>query len=202
MRIGSLVRFLFSAWTLSASLSLANDIYACTDKQGRKTLQAGPCGITQNTVQKFEAPAVSANSPQSSDPSRGKTGMDACMALLNQYDLSAPMKSCALGDQACLSRAQSEMTSMYRMLSSHPSWRANNCDSLIAATGSASYTIEVAHNDELFIINGNKYKAKTYCFNQYEGDRVVFIEGSRMGVCVSAKWVNKRSNNVCEVWCE
>lgn len=65
-----------------------------------------------------------------------------------------------------------------------------------------SYEIEVSHNDELFIINGEKYEAKTYCFNMEKGDRVVFIEGSALGVCVSAKIVNTRTNRVCEVWCE
>src|SRR5439155_19965277 len=39
-----------------------------------------------------------------------------------------------------------------------------------------SYEIEVTHNDELFIINGEKFEAQTYCFNMEEGDRVIFLE--------------------------
>jgi len=53
-----------------------------------------------------------------------------------------------------------------------------------ASSSRPSYEIEVSHNDELFIINGEKYEARTYCFNMEEGDRVIFIEGSALGeVC-------------------
>lgn len=71
-------------------------------------------------------------------------------------------------------------------------------------TGSTrpSYEIEVSHNDELFVINGEKYEAKTYCFNMEEGDRVTFLEGSALGACVSAKLLNLRTRDICEVWCE
>lgn len=65
-----------------------------------------------------------------------------------------------------------------------------------------TYQIEVSHNDELFIINGEKYEAKTYCFNMEEGDLVIFIEGSAFGACASATVVNLRTNNKCELWCE
>ena len=65
-----------------------------------------------------------------------------------------------------------------------------------------SYEIEVSHNDELFIINDEKYEAKTYCFNMEEDDKVVFLEGSPYGACVSAKLLNLRTKKTCEVWCE
>jgi hypothetical protein len=65
-----------------------------------------------------------------------------------------------------------------------------------------SYEIEVSHNDELFIINGEKFEAQTYCFNMEEGDSVIFIEGSALGACASATLVNLRTNAKCEVWCE
>jgi len=64
------------------------------------------------------------------------------------------------------------------------------------------YEIEVSHNDELFIINGERYEAKTYCFNMEEGDKVIFLEGSALGVCVSAEILNLRTNKTCRVWCE
>ena len=65
-----------------------------------------------------------------------------------------------------------------------------------------SYEIEVSHNDELFIINGEKFEAKTYCFNMEEGDKVIFLEGNPNGVCVSAELLNLRTKNTCRVWCE
>jgi hypothetical protein len=61
--------------------------------------------------------------------------------------------------------------------------------------------VEVSHNDEFFIIDGEKYEAKTYCFNVEEGDYVVFIEGNP-GVCTSAEFINLRTRDICEVWCE
>ena len=65
-----------------------------------------------------------------------------------------------------------------------------------------SYKIEVSHNDELFIINGEKFEARTYCFNMEEGDDVIFLEGSASGACTSAKLLNLRTSKVCKVWCE
>lgn len=72
--------------------------------------------------------------------------------------------------------------------------------SLVSAA--TSYEIEVSHNDELFVINGEKFEAKVYCFNMEEGDRVVFLEGSPFGACASAKLLNLRTKATCEVWCE
>jgi hypothetical protein len=65
-----------------------------------------------------------------------------------------------------------------------------------------SYEIEVAHNDELFIINGEKYEAQTYCLGWDEGDYVIFIEGSAFGACASAELYNLRTEEKCSVWCE
>jgi hypothetical protein len=64
------------------------------------------------------------------------------------------------------------------------------------------YLIEASVNDETFIINRNVYKAHTYCFGFERGDRVIFAEGSTFGACASAKLVNLRNGNVCDVWCE
>lgn len=72
--------------------------------------------------------------------------------------------------------------------------------SLVSA--STRYEIEVSHDDELFVINGERYEAKTFCFNMEEGDMVIFLEGSAYGACVSAEILNLRTNDVCEVWCE
>lgn len=65
-----------------------------------------------------------------------------------------------------------------------------------------SYEIEKSYNEELFVINGERYKAKTYCFNMEEGDEVVFLYGSPYGACASAELLNLRTNERCEVWCE
>lgn len=65
-----------------------------------------------------------------------------------------------------------------------------------------TYEVEVSHNDELFIINGEKFEAKTYCFNMNQGDRVIFLKGNPNGICSSAEILNLRTENVCRVWCE
>jgi hypothetical protein len=65
-----------------------------------------------------------------------------------------------------------------------------------------TYVIEVSHNDELFIINGEKFEAQSYCFDVEAGDPVVFIDGSPNGVCVSATVLNLRTQEKCDVWCE
>ena len=65
-----------------------------------------------------------------------------------------------------------------------------------------SYEIKMAHNDELFIINGEKYEAQTYCLGWDKGDYVIFLEGSAFGACASAELYNLRTEEKCNVWCE
>lgn len=65
-----------------------------------------------------------------------------------------------------------------------------------------SYVIEESDDDEVFIINGEKFEAQTYCFDMREGDRVIFLSGSPYGACASAKLLNLRTRNICDVWCE
>ena len=64
------------------------------------------------------------------------------------------------------------------------------------------YEIEAASNDETFIINGEAFKAHTYCLGWEKDDRVVFLEGSPNGACASATLYNRRTKETCEVWCE
>lgn len=71
-----------------------------------------------------------------------------------------------------------------------------------SALALSEYEVEVSHNDELFIINGEKFTARTYCFNVNEGDRVIFLEGSPNGACASAVIYDLNTRNKCEVWCE
>jgi hypothetical protein len=71
-----------------------------------------------------------------------------------------------------------------------------------APTGSRSYLIEAAIEDETFVINGSAFKAKTYCFGFRKGDRVTFLDGSPFGACASARFLNLRSEKICDVWCD
>ncbi|WP_053061862.1 hypothetical protein [Photobacterium ganghwense] len=64
------------------------------------------------------------------------------------------------------------------------------------------YPIEIANNDELFIINGETFKAQTYCLGWETGEQVKFIEGSPYGACASAKLLNLNRGETCDVWCE
>jgi hypothetical protein len=70
------------------------------------------------------------------------------------------------------------------------------------AVAATKYEIEVSKNDETFVINGELFKAKTYCFDFDEGDDVIFIEGSANGICTSAEILNMRNKKLCRVWCE
>ena len=74
--------------------------------------------------------------------------------------------------------------------------------SLPVSANYTEYEIEYSHNDEIFIINGEVYESKTYCFNMNQGDKVIFLEGSAFGACVSAKLLNLRTKQTCGVWCE
>ena len=64
------------------------------------------------------------------------------------------------------------------------------------------YLIEHSENDEVFIINGEKYEAQSYCFDMEEDDPVIFLSGSPLGACSSAKILNLRTEKICNVWCE
>ncbi len=68
-----------------------------------------------------------------------------------------------------------------------------------------TYVIEIAHNDEFFIINGEKFSAQTYCFASDgfdQGDYVVFLDGSPLGACATATIANPLTGETCELWCE
>lgn len=70
------------------------------------------------------------------------------------------------------------------------------------ALAGEGYPIEVAHNDELFIVNGKEYEATTYCLGWEQGERVIFIDSSARGVCVRTKLFNIERGEICEVWCK
>lgn len=72
----------------------------------------------------------------------------------------------------------------------------------VAPTVRGSYVIEASSNDETFVINGEVFKAKTYCFGFERGNRVRFLSGSASGACASATILNLRTGKTCNVWCE
>lgn len=64
------------------------------------------------------------------------------------------------------------------------------------------YIVEAATNDETLVINGEVFKAKTYCFGFEKSDRVKFMSGSPYGACTTATLLNLANGKTCEVWCE
>jgi hypothetical protein len=83
-----------------------------------------------------------------------------------------------------------------------PIRQGNSGGTETSSLSKSGYAIEASANDETFVINGEVFKAKTYCFNFDKGDRVKFIGGSPLGACASATLLNLRTGKVCEVWCE
>ena len=70
-----------------------------------------------------------------------------------------------------------------------------------AAYSAESYELQASVNDEKFLINDEKFEAKTYCFNMEQGDQIIFMDGSPLGACASATLYNTRTKQTCEVWC-
>jgi hypothetical protein len=60
--------------------------------------------------------------------------------------------------------------------------------------------IETSEDDDQFVINGERFEAKTYCLDMMEGDVVTFLEGSPLSACT--KLLDRRAGEVCEVWCD
>ncbi len=63
------------------------------------------------------------------------------------------------------------------------------------------YAIEAAVNDKKFIINGEPFKAQSYCLGWEEGESVMFLDGSPYGACASAELLNLNRGEKCIVWC-
>lgn len=66
----------------------------------------------------------------------------------------------------------------------------------------STYLIEMAYNDEKFIVNGEMFEAQTYCLGWSEGESVIFLDGSEYGACASAELYNVQRGEECSVWCE
>jgi hypothetical protein len=72
---------------------------------------------------------------------------------------------------------------------------------MLATSPVSSHVVQASAKDKLFIISGEGYEAKTSCFDVSIGDRVKFVEGSPLGACDSATFLDLRTNRLCEVWC-
>lgn len=68
--------------------------------------------------------------------------------------------------------------------------------------GARRYEVQSSVDDETFVINGEVFKAKTYCFGIAKGDEVVFVEGNANGACASAAFIVVGNSRKCAVWCE
>ena len=76
------------------------------------------------------------------------------------------------------------------------------CGFAFTAKAELQYVVEKSVNDEIFVINDSVFRAQTFCFNVLEGDLVIFTEGNAFGACDIAEFVNLRTGDVCQVWCE
>ncbi|HHQ4481900.1 TPA: hypothetical protein ACSP1H_002400 [Aeromonas veronii] len=131
-----------------------------------------------------------------------------CLNLYSKEVTSKMNMNCDLNMQ-CLQNDADLMSQRSTKLMNSKTWKDYGCDIIMqveaGSSGSSSgeyYEIEVAHNDELFIINGEKFEAKTYCLGWDEGDRVKFLDGSPNGICTSAELLNLERDETCDVWCE
>ena len=66
----------------------------------------------------------------------------------------------------------------------------------------ARYEVEHAAHGDKYTINGESFEAKTHCRDLEKGDSVVFLQGAATGACTSAKVLNLRNKQKCELWCE
>lgn len=64
------------------------------------------------------------------------------------------------------------------------------------------HEIEAVSNSETFIINGEVYKARTYCHGFLKGDWVIFTDGSPYGSCSTATFIHSITGAVCHLRCE
>ena len=65
-----------------------------------------------------------------------------------------------------------------------------------------SQDIQIAHKNKLFIINGSKYEAYTSCFDFEMGDKVIFLDGTPRGQCLTTQLLNIRTDRTCKIWCQ
>ena len=67
---------------------------------------------------------------------------------------------------------------------------------------STIYKIQAVGSGDKIVLNGEFFDPKLFCSRWSKGDRVIFLDGSALGVCVSATLFNLDSLEACEVWCD
>jgi hypothetical protein len=72
---------------------------------------------------------------------------------------------------------------------------------LFTALHAEATMIETVEDIQYFVIDGQKFTAKTFCYEYYDGTYVTFSTGSSDGNCMEAKF-SDGSALPCEVWCE
>ncbi|MDN3716974.1 hypothetical protein [Vibrio breoganii] len=142
------------------------------------------------------------------DWSHYQSSKNYCLKLYSKEVTSKMNMNCSL-NMECLQNDANLMSKRSMALMDSKIWKDHGCNIVMQVevgssrtTSGEYYEIEVAHNDELFIINGEKFEAKIYCLGWNEGDRVKFLDGSPNGVCTSAELLNLERNETCDVWCE
>ena len=219
---------LFFSVSLASSMSLA-DLYRCRQPDGTIELSDSGCGsgVVEQQYQ-YEPQPAPAPLPRSSSGNQYSTpnyeadaaarslgfqsfthfqsNLAHCVELYKARVTDRLSFDCG-NDLNCLQRQGKIMSERTSALMKSSEWRSYKCDVAVQAAGanrksSDAYEVEVSHNDEFFIINGEKFEAKTYCFDVEVGDEVVFADGGAHGACVSATIVNLRSKKTCELWCE
>ncbi|SFQ13186.1 DUF4124 domain-containing protein [Ectopseudomonas toyotomiensis] len=135
---------------------------------------------------------------------------DVCLSLLERNPLTT--RNCG-ADTSCLQQEGAAMQQRYLALSNSTPWLRNNCSAVVkvlsnpAKGGGAGpeYLVEGVYDvdgGDVFVINGSKFEAQSYCSDLNEGDSVVFISGSPLGACSSADVVNVRTGSQCSLWCD
>jgi hypothetical protein len=124
------------------------------------------------------------------------------LSMLSQEHRSWILRSCpnSLGPQlaiSCLNRERNALVNKHDSVSTRTPSRAPPQSSNLVQ----SYAVDGAHNEELFVINGQTFKAQTNCSNLSQGDTVTFTEGDPSGRCQSAVLLNVRTQERCAVWC-
>ncbi|MDH0349905.1 MULTISPECIES: hypothetical protein [Aeromonas] len=132
-----------------------------------------------------------------------------CLDLFSNEVTSKSNTNCGTNMQ-CYQSDAAMMNQRFASLMRSKNWSDFGCDIIMQVEAGSNtrssgdyYEIEVAYNDEFFVINSEKFKAQTYCLGWEEGDQVKFLDGSPDGICTSAELLNiDRNNDTCDVWCE
>ncbi len=143
------------AITLACSVLLAGsaaaEIYQCKLKDGRVEVRDFPCDVLTRPEAPIsqQAPQQITRPNQSNSPSSGslpgfataaqyETAKGICVRLMSQYDFTAPLMRCGLGDSNCFRRANQESSAIFQRLTALPEWKRQQCDLVLQIEGAAA----------------------------------------------------------------